>query len=539
VIIARNANGQATGVTTKQNATAAVANVATGIAYRPMSSLITAMTHGNGLITNAGYDLDERLTSLAVKNGAVNVQAYAYAYGDSLNLTGITDQVVAANSNTLSYSPANRLASASGAWGANTFTYDSVGNRLTDVTAAANRVASYSTTSNRITGMTQGGAAFRTYTYDGAGNIITDLRPGPETFTYGYNSRNRLASVTRNSAAYATYVYNAMEQMVSRNSAAVGAPVGTVHYIYDTDGHLIAEADAATGATTREYIWLPGNDMQNDTMAESMGLAANDNVPDLPLAVVNVSATPVIYQVHTDHLGRPIRMTDAVKATVWAATWKPWGEVQSITGTQSQNLRFPGQYFQIETGLAYNWHRHYDPVTGRYTQPDPLRFVDGPSIYQYAMASPFMRKDRMGLAVFVNNSKVPILVLGTPGLGHGHPDNNRDDDEYVPILVPPGGRIDRCHPGIGPNGEKVYDVDAIDRNGDGKVRGSPYDPRNLFDLPFAANEYLFRDQVAGGDTSPIYVARPTLGPSGRGYRPFYLVKLPGPVDTRSCTCGAK
>jgi hypothetical protein len=44
-----------------------------------MSSLITTMTHGNGLITNAGYDLDERLTQLQVLNGAVVVQGYGYA----------------------------------------------------------------------------------------------------------------------------------------------------------------------------------------------------------------------------------------------------------------------------------------------------------------------------------------------------------------------------------------------------------------------------------------------------------------------------
>jgi RHS repeat-associated protein len=98
-------------------------------------------------------------------------------------------------------------------------------------------------------------------------------------------------------------------------------------------------------------------------------------------------------------------MTDAAKATIWQATWKPWGEVQSITGAVAQNLRFPGQYFQVETGLAYNWHRTYDPVTGRYTQPDPLRFVDGPAIYQYAMASPFMRTDRDGQEVIGGNGK--------------------------------------------------------------------------------------------------------------------------------------
>ena len=52
------------------------------------------------------------------------------------------------------------------------------------------------------------------------------------------------------------------------------------------------------------------------------------------------------------------------------------------------DLRFPGQWFQPEAGLHYNWHRHYDPSTGRYTQPDPLGFVDGPSVYGYAGGSP-------------------------------------------------------------------------------------------------------------------------------------------------------
>jgi RHS repeat-associated protein len=75
--------------------------------------------------------------------------------------------------------------------------------------------------------------------------------------------------------------------------------------------------------------------------------------------------------------------------------------VQTLSGTATQNLRFPGQYFQIETGLNYNHHRHYDPVTGRYTQADPLRFVDGPSIYAYAGNSPYMNTDREGRFLWV------------------------------------------------------------------------------------------------------------------------------------------
>jgi RHS repeat-associated protein len=402
--ITRNTIGQVTAVKTKETSIAASVNVATAISYRPLSDMVASLTHGNALKTNATHDLDERLTQLRVVNGTALVQGFAYAYADGMNLTGITDQLVAANSNTLGYSPANRLASASGAWGSASYSYDPVGNRVNDIvtgTSNTSRVASYDTISNRITAMTENAAAFRSYTYDGAGNILTDVRPG-ETFAYTYNNRNRLSSVTRNAAAWGTYIYNGMEQLVSRVSQSPAAPVGTIHYIYDPSGHLIAEANGSTGAVTRVYIWLPANDNSNDTLAEDMGLAANDNAtPDLPLAVVDIATsgtttTQTLLQVHTDHLGRPTRMTNAAKSTVWSATYKPWGEVQAITGSATQNLRFPGQYFQIETGLAYNWHRSYDPVTGRYTQPDPLRFVDGPSVYAYAGSSPFMRTDREG-----------------------------------------------------------------------------------------------------------------------------------------------
>jgi RHS repeat-associated protein len=94
--------------------------------------------------------------------------------------------------------------------------------------------------------------------------------------------------------------------------------------------------------------------------------------------------------------------------------------VQSITGTGALNLRFPARWFQCrafrpaprsgvgrrhqnETGLHYNWHRSYDPTIGRYTQPDPLGFVDGPSVYGYAKHSPLIAIDYDGLFTSIPN----------------------------------------------------------------------------------------------------------------------------------------
>jgi YD repeat-containing protein len=159
------------------------------------------------------------------------VSSLAYAYTDGMNLTGITDNVTAANSNTFAYSLANRLNAASGAWGSKSFGYDGVGNRITDNTTLSgvttNRTQFYGANDNRLGSIYEGATQLRSYTYDNAGNIITDIRPG-ETFGYTYNKRNRLSAVTRNSVSYATYGYNALEQLTTRTTTAAGGPVGQV-----------------------------------------------------------------------------------------------------------------------------------------------------------------------------------------------------------------------------------------------------------------------------------------------------------------------
>ena len=84
-----------------------------------------------------------------------------------------------------------------------------------------------------------------------------------------------------------------------------------------------------------------------------------------------------LFYVHADHLGTPQKMTDGTKTLVWDAVYKPFGEQHSITGTGSNNQRFPGQYFDGETGYHQNYFRDYDPTTGRYVQADPLGLIPG------------------------------------------------------------------------------------------------------------------------------------------------------------------
>jgi RHS repeat-associated protein len=104
----------------------------------------------------------------------------------------------------------------------------------------------------------------------------------------------------------------------------------------------------------------------------------------------------VVSFVRADHIGRPVFATNASGAKVWTATYTPFGGVHTSTGALP-TARFPGQWFQSESGLHQNWMRDYDPTTGRYLQADPLGLVDGASVYGYVKQNPGRYVDPLGL----------------------------------------------------------------------------------------------------------------------------------------------
>jgi RHS repeat-associated protein len=178
-----------------------------------------------------------------------------------------------------------------------------------------------------------------------------------------------------NGILQASYKYDAMGRQAIR-TLTWPSPV-TIHSVFDSQGRRIAEYNETTGALIREYIWLGWE----------------------PVAVIEGSA---IFHIRTDHIGRPVFATSRAfnqssspGVVVWSATYTPFGGVTTSTGTPI-TARFPGQWFQSESGLHQNWMRDYDPTTGRYLEADPLGLIDGASVYGYAGQSPIMNADPSG-----------------------------------------------------------------------------------------------------------------------------------------------
>jgi len=112
---------------------------------------------------------------------------------------------------------------------------------------------------------------------------------------------------------------------------------------------------------------------------------------------------------YNDHLGTPQAMTDASGSLVWQADYKPFGEANVPTETLLNNLRFPGQYYDAESGLHYNYFRDYDPTTGRYVQSDPIGLGGGINTFAYVGGNPMRFSDPLGLAKIC---KRPLSFMG-------------------------------------------------------------------------------------------------------------------------------
>lgn len=357
-----DASGNISSIRTQANSNATETLLVSGINYLPFGPA-ESFTYGNGLTHSQTYDLNYRLTSIQV--GGILHRDYVY---DAVsNITGITNNLSSTESQTYSYDALNRLTSALGGYGNLIYTYDAVGNRLTESRNNTIDTYSYATTSNKLNSITRS-AGNRSFTYDAAGNPTQRTSDDNKTHSNSFNNSNRLSSVNVNGSLAATYTYNPLGQRVVKTLASGTKEI----YHYDEAGQLIAVTDQ-NNTTQREYIYW-GN--------QQIALIQNNNV----------------HYIHNDHLNTPQVVTNQNQQVVWMGNYEPFGK---LAENQSNSIeifsRFPGQYFDQETNLYYNYFRDYDPSIGRYIESDPIGLGGGVNTYAYVNGNPVNYYDPLGL----------------------------------------------------------------------------------------------------------------------------------------------
>jgi RHS repeat-associated protein len=348
-----------------------------GVTYDPLGPP-TGWTWGNSTTTSRSYT-EDGVPNQIVTAGATN----GYTEDNALRINGISDSGLSTNSWAFGYDLLDRVNSASSSALTRGYQYDANGN-TTIQTGTVAYTSSISPTSNQVNSIS--GGLPRTYSYDAAGNTTAYIG-----FTYQYNDRGRLANIVQ-TAGTTSNIYNGLGQLIE-----IYGYGGTIVFAYDLAGHILGEY-TVTGALIQETIWLG----------------------DLPVATLRPNGSSVsIYYVHADHLGTPRKVTrPSDNGLMWR--WDPdtFGSVSpnqnpNSLGTFIYNLRFPGQYYRVESGLFYNYYRDYDPQTGRYLEADPIGLRGGINTYAYVSNAPLSWFDKFGLSGWLT-----VSSSGTSGLGN-------------------------------------------------------------------------------------------------------------------------
>jgi RHS repeat-associated protein len=373
----RNALGQITSVTATPSAGSGQ-TVVSNVTYMPFGPVV-GYTLGNGQTVTRNYDANYRLLDLASPN--FNLHFTRDVMGNIASLGNAPG--VPTPTETYTYDSLYRLTGVNDSLGAaiESYTYNQTGDRLSKVSTGgfATGTYGYQTGTHWLTSI---GSAARSY--DLNGNTTGNATVG-QTFGYGYDGRNRLTVAQVNQQTVGTYTYSASGQRIAK---AATSPQAIERFAYDEASRLLGEY----GTSRRDYVWMD----------------------DLLVVAIDGSGTSASMNfVVADGLGTPRSVSNASGTQIWQWAYQSnaFGEKQpaSVNG-YTFNLRYPGQYFDVERGVAYNVNRDYDAASGRYMQSDPIGLVGGPSTYAYVGGNPLSHTDPLGLFLWPWES--PVMING-------------------------------------------------------------------------------------------------------------------------------
>ncbi|MBU7028772.1 MAG: exo-alpha-sialidase, partial [Theionarchaea archaeon] len=335
-------------------------------------SLFESMTYGNGIVTTYQYDYHRPGSVHAQGNGS-DLLIMNYQYDSVGNVTELEynrrspDQQWMQSSETFQYDWLDRLVSAQGDYGLLTYSYDPVGNRVSQngIIHTYNEMNELLSTSDGLS-----------FVYDENGNTVTKTN-GTDTWVYTYDSRNLLTQVEENQQIIALYSYDGNGCRTKKTEWIESLQeYQTIIYVY-SGTNVIYEKNLGTG---QEATYIYG-----------------------PTGRIAKKVNGLTDYYHTDHLGSTRLITDESGNTVTDVTYTPFGE--SVVNGEEDHYLYTGKEKDLED-LYYYGARYYDPEIGRFTTRDPLKGkIESPQTlnrYTYCLNNPLKYIDPLGMdCVFV------------------------------------------------------------------------------------------------------------------------------------------
>jgi RHS repeat-associated protein len=405
-----DANGRVKTVSLRRPGEREWAPVVADVVYLPFGPLQRMNFAGEQNLTWT-YDADYVIDALdSTRPSGLQLDFARDALG---NLTGVTSALVPEALDTYKYDELSRLTDLIGPDNVTRqeFSYDATGNRQSRTLGTATpETYVYEPQSHRLDSV-----AGISRSYDSVGNTLTI---GSKSLSYGEN--NRLAAVTTADGTAVSFTYNGRGERVRKTTPRDGATgMGAGHqgdeFVYGLAGELLSEYRVWRSATFRLPRVTQFAPRQDHIYIEGIPVATVRWTP----ASITRQGIPTAHEgqtfhVEADHLGTPRTVSDPnTNIVVWKWDFRadPFGDAPAEQDPDADGenfvyaLRYPGQYFDAETGLHYNYFRDYEPGTGRYIESDPIGLAGSINTFAYADSDPMRETDALGL-----QSGIPLPV---------------------------------------------------------------------------------------------------------------------------------
>ncbi|WP_443064864.1 DUF6531 domain-containing protein [Streptomyces sp. NBC_00576] len=350
----------------------------------------TARRFGESITMAHTFDMVGRPTTQQVLTDAGVIQQRAFTYRPDGSLTEIDDQLNGVRRFDLDV--AGRVTAVhAGKW-SETYAYDDAGNQTSANWPTTH--PGHEATGQRTyigTRITRAGGV--RYEHDDAGRIVlrqkTRLSRKPDTWHYTWDVEDRLTSVTTPDGTLWRYQYDPLGRRIAKQRLAADGESVLEETSFTWDGHVLCE-QSTTAENQLHTVVLTWDHDGRRPLAQAERITTADS----PQSVIDQRFFAIV----TDLVGTPSELVDETGDIAWRTRATLWGTTTwNNDATAYTPLRFPGQYYDPETGLHYNYFRTYDPETARYLTPDPLGLAPAPNPVTY-VDNPHTWMDPLGLA---------------------------------------------------------------------------------------------------------------------------------------------